>query len=80
VAERARGDATLDPTRDLSFFEAIARLIMGDKDEALRLLTTYIAANPQNRASMARDETWWLQPLRSDPRWRSLLGLPPATS
>ena len=80
VAERARGDATLDPTRDLAFFEAIARLIMGDKDEALRLLTTYIAANPQNRASMAKDETWWLQPLRNDPRWRSLLGLPPATS
>ena len=80
VAERARADATVDPTRDLAQLEAAARLIMGDKDEALRLLTTYVAANPQIRGPMAKDQTWWWQDLRSDPRWRSLLGLPPATS
>ena len=80
VAERARADATVDPTRDLAFFEAAARTIMGDKDEALRLLATYVAANPQVRSSMAKDETWWWRDLRSDPRWRSMLGLPPATS
>ena len=61
-------------------FEAAARLIMGDKEEALRLLTTYVAANPQVRAGMAKDETWWFRDLRSDPRWRSLMGLPQATS
>ncbi|HUR95017.1 MAG TPA: protein kinase [Gemmatimonadales bacterium] len=80
VAERARADATVDPTRDLAQIEAAARLIMGDKDEALRLLTTYVAANPQVRASMAKDDSWWWRDLRSDPRWRSLMGLPAATS
>ena len=80
VAVRARADATVDPTRDLAQVEAAARLIMGDKDEALRLLATYVAANPQSRASMAKDQTWWFQDLRSDPRWRSLLGIPAATS
>jgi hypothetical protein len=29
---------------------------------------------------MAKDQTWWFQDLRSDPRWRSLLGIPAATS
>jgi len=79
VAQRARADATVDPTRDLAFFEAAARVIMGDKDEAFRLLATYIAANPQSRSSMARDETWWWRDLKSDPRWRALVGAPPAS-
>jgi TolB-like protein/tRNA A-37 threonylcarbamoyl transferase component Bud32 len=76
VAERARGDATVDPTRELAPMEANARMILGDKDEAIRLLTTYLAANPQARAAMAKDDSWWLKDLRSDPRWRSLMGLP----
>ena len=79
VAERARADATVDPTRDLAQLEAAARLIMGDKDEALRLLTTYVAANPQTRAAMAKDQTWWFRDLQHDPRWRSLIGLPAAS-
>jgi TolB-like protein/tRNA A-37 threonylcarbamoyl transferase component Bud32 len=79
VMEHARADATVDPTRDLAQIEAAARLIVGDKDEALRLLTTYVATNPQVRESMAKDETWWFRDLKNDPRWRSLLGLP-ATS
>jgi serine/threonine-protein kinase len=80
VAERARGDATIDPTRELASMEALSRVMLGDKDEAIRLLTTYMAANPQSRAAFAKDDSWWLKDLRSDPRWRSLLGLPPATS
>jgi serine/threonine-protein kinase len=76
VAERARGDATVDPTRELAPLEANARMILGDKDEAIRLLTTYLAANPQARAAMANENSWWLKDLRSDPRWRTLLGLP----
>jgi serine/threonine-protein kinase len=80
VLERARADATVDPTRDLAQIEAAARLIMGERDEALRLLSTYVAANPQVRASMARDETWWWKDLKTDSRWRTLMGLPPATS
>jgi hypothetical protein len=80
VAERARADASIDPTRDLAQFEAAARLIMGDKEEALRLLSTYVAANPQVRAGMAKDDTWWFRDLRSDPRWRSLMGLPQVSS
>ncbi len=75
VVERARADATVDPTRDLAYFEAAVRVVLGDKDEAFRLLTTYIAANPQVRASLAKDETWWWRDLKSDARWQTLLGL-----
>ncbi len=75
VAERARAGTDLDPTRDLALFEAIVHNLRGDTDEAIRLLNTYYAANPQLRASLARDETWWFRNLRDDPRYRSLAGV-----
>jgi serine/threonine-protein kinase len=73
VATRARLSPSEDPTRELSFFEAIVRVMVGDKDEALRLLNTYYAANPQLREGLDHDETWWFTPLRDDPRYKSLI-------
>jgi len=75
VAERARADATIDPTRDMASLEAVVHLLLGDRDQALRLLSTHVAANPQVRAAMAKDQTWWFRELRSDPRYRALIGL-----
>jgi eukaryotic-like serine/threonine-protein kinase len=74
VALRSRGDAEIDPTRDQALVESLVRIILEDKDEALRLLSTYIATNPQFRASLARDQTWWFQSIRDDPRFKALVG------
>ncbi len=73
VAVRARADATIDPTRDLVYIEILLRNLLGDREEALRLVSMYLATNPQDRASMARDSTWWLRGLRDDPRFRALV-------
>ena len=78
VALRSRGDAAIDPTRDLLQLEAVMRVILGEREEALRLLSTYVAANPQLRAAMARDETWWFKDLRQDPRFKVIIGAGPA--
>jgi serine/threonine-protein kinase len=74
VALRSRGDAEIDPTRDQALVESLVRIILEDRDEALRLLSTYIATNPQFRASLARDQTWWFQSVRDDPRYKALVG------
>jgi serine/threonine-protein kinase len=74
VAVRSRGDAEIDPTRDQALVESLVRIILEDKEEALRLLSTYIATNPQFRASLARDQTWWFQSIRDDPRYKALVG------
>jgi eukaryotic-like serine/threonine-protein kinase len=79
VAERARADASLDTTRELDSLEAIVRLLLGERDAAIRLMSTYLAANPQVRKAMANDETWWYRDLRKDSRYRALLGLPNTT-
>jgi eukaryotic-like serine/threonine-protein kinase len=74
VALRARADATVDPGRELLYYEAMLRNMLGDRDEALRLVGVYLAANPQDRTSMAKDESWWWEGLRDDPRFKSLVG------
>jgi serine/threonine-protein kinase len=74
VALRARADATVDPARELLYYEAMLRNMLGDRDEALRLVGVYLAANPQDRASMAKDESWWWEGIRDDPRFKSLVG------
>jgi serine/threonine-protein kinase len=76
VALRSRGNPTVDPTHDLAYFEALVRAQLGEKDEAFRLLGTYLAANPQMRSGMVKDETWLLRDLRSDPRFVTVVGTP----
>jgi len=46
---------------------------LGDRDEALRLLTVYLATNPQDRATLAKDDTWWWRGLRDDSRFKALV-------
>ncbi len=75
VALRARGE-TPDPTTDLVYIEAMLRNMLGDRDEALRLVGLHLAANPQDRATMARDYTWWWAGIRDDPRFKTLVGAP----
>jgi TolB-like protein len=74
VAQRSRADATIDPTRELVYLEAILRNQLGDRDEAIRLVSVYLATNPQDRGAMAKDQTWWWEGLRDDPRFKALVG------
>ena len=73
VALRSRADATVDPNRELIYFEAALRNRMGDRDESLRLLAQYFAANPQDRMTMANDESWWWHGVHEDPRFKQLV-------
>jgi hypothetical protein len=75
LALHSRGDATVDPTRELAYYEAVARTVLNDKDEAFRLLGLYLASNPKEREGFAKDqESWELKALHDDPRWASLIG------
>jgi hypothetical protein len=73
VAGRARGSPEVDPTHDLAMMETFVRLLLGDRDEALRSLKVYLAANPQRRAALAQDPGWWYRSLQEDPRYQELV-------
>jgi hypothetical protein len=74
VLLRARAGPEADPEGELLGTEAFVRTLLGDKDEAFRLLKQYFVANPGHRALFAQGNTWWWRPLRDDPRFAELVG------
>jgi len=73
IAESAQGNPQIDPRGELTNLATIIYAQSGDKDAALELMAKYFAANPQQRAFAANDKSWWLQDLRSDPRYQALV-------
>jgi len=69
VMERSRGDAEVDGGRELAQLEAVGRMILGDKDEAFKQLSVWLASNPQQLGSMNQDDSWEWKELRADPRF-----------
>jgi hypothetical protein len=74
VAERARRGPSTDPTQSLAWEETYVRILLGDIDEALKALASYLAANPERRAELAAEPDWWLRDIQDDPRLKALLG------
>ena len=64
----------IDPSGDLMWLEVLALAQIGDKDQAFAVMGRFYAAHPEQRAFAARDETWWLEGLKDDPRYRRLVG------
>lgn len=74
VALRARASPEVDPVRELAYTESVVQTWLGDYEEALRLLGLYLAANPSEVESLAKDQTWYLEDLREQPGFRTLVG------
>jgi serine/threonine protein kinase/tetratricopeptide (TPR) repeat protein len=70
---RARATPTEDPERDLEGDEAIVRVILGDQDEAVRLLADYLTANPAHRKGFATRTGWFWRDLQGNPKFKALL-------
>ena len=62
-------------THGVSYFEAYARLNMGQPDSTLSALEHYTEAYAGRAASLASD--WWFRPLRGDPRFQEITGTRP---
>lgn len=69
----ARADATLDPRRELAGTEAAVRVILGDHDEAVRLIQDYLTVNPSHLKGFATRTGWWWRDLQTHPRFTALL-------
>jgi eukaryotic-like serine/threonine-protein kinase len=74
VIKRSVGDATVDPTRDLALFGAMAYTILGDKADAVQMLKLNFAVNPQRVAGYRENPGWQFRDLQSDPAFRQLVG------
>ena len=74
VLVRSQGDGEIDPQRELLGYEAFVYVMLGDKEEALRLLDRYLVANPKHREGFRKIVHWWWRPLQDDPRFKALIG------
>ncbi len=77
LLQRSRGDAVLDPTRDLALMSAVMYAMLGDTREAVDRLKTYLQANPGKREGFAEDPGWQFRSLVNDPSFRQLVGTRP---
>ena len=78
VAARAVANTSaIDPTKDFHIYQAWVLAWIGDKDEAVRQVSVYLAANPQNQGGSPSDLPWEYSPLLNYPKFRSLMGFPP---
>jgi eukaryotic-like serine/threonine-protein kinase len=73
VANGARGNSDVDPTRDLAYIEAFVRTLLDDKPGAVKALKVYLAANPDRRANLSEDPGWWFRPLQEDSAFQDLV-------
>jgi len=73
VAVRSRGNPQVDAASELILYEAHFRAQVGDKDEALKLLTKLFANNPTQRAFAKDDDSFWWDPIKDDPRYKALV-------
>ncbi len=72
LAVIAQGRALLEGAdAETDYYEANARLRLGQTDAALDLLEAYLRAEPGERGYIARD--WWWESLHTDPRFQSLV-------
>jgi serine/threonine-protein kinase len=61
-----------DQKLELSGYEAIMWIILGDRREAVSLLKAYVAVNPGHEFVTGRDLHWWWRPLRDDPDFQAV--------
>ena len=73
VLVRARADARVDPSRELPGYEAVMRAQIGDLDEAIALLTEYVASHPTHSFKVGNNVHWWWRELRNRPEFQKLL-------
>ena len=74
VIERSRASPAIDPRGELVGQEIVVRAMLGDKEEALRLLSLYLTSHPEHREGFTKANRWEFRVLREDPRYLQLVG------
>jgi len=73
VLVRARSTPEEDPSRELEGDEAVMRVILGDQDEAIRLISDYLTVNPSHRKGFATRTGWWWRDIQGNPKFKALI-------
>ena len=70
----ARPTPDIDPGGELLGLEAVFRLQMGETDQALELVKSYLTQSPTHRGGWRWSAHWWWRGLQDHPEFRALIG------
>ncbi|MEO7359613.1 MAG: serine/threonine-protein kinase [Gemmatimonadaceae bacterium] len=73
VLERSQADRTVDPGQELAGYRAVMLAQMGDVNESIALLTSYVAANPDHTFRVGGNVHWWYDGLVNQRAFKPLL-------
>ena len=73
LASARTTDQKIDPTQELVGFEALARTLMGEDDEAMTILKRYVATNPDHSFKRNGMVHWWWRSLERRPDFQAVL-------
>jgi serine/threonine-protein kinase len=66
-------DSKIDPTQELMGYEALARTLMGQDDQAMVVLKRYVATNPDHSFKRNGMVHWWWRGLERRPDFQAVL-------
>ncbi len=70
----ARAGTDVDPEQELLGIEAVFRIQMGDEDEAIRLIGTYLTTHPEHRGGFQFTSHWWYRAIQDNAEFQQLVG------
>ena len=68
-----RAPSDIDPARDLEYDRAYVWTLLGDKSAAIKSLSIFLAANPNEAAGFNSDNNWRWRSIADDPRFQRLV-------
>jgi len=74
VLKRSLGNPTIDPKHELAYYGAFVYTLLGESDEAIRLIKEYLTLNPERAEGMRNDDGWWFKALEGNPKFQQALG------
>ena len=73
VLKAARATPDVDPARELAGYEAVMRVILGDYDEAVDLIQSYVLIHPEHLKGFATRVSPWWRDLQGNARFQRLI-------
>jgi TolB-like protein/tRNA A-37 threonylcarbamoyl transferase component Bud32 len=75
VLDRAKATPDIDPRGELVGLEAFVRVLLGENDQAIRMLEQFLTQHPEHVDGFKRANAWWWAPIASDPRFQRITSL-----
>jgi len=73
VLLRTRATPQEDPRHEVQGYEVVVRVMLGQQDEAIRLIEDYLTVNPDHRRGFTARTVWWWRDLQANKKFQRMI-------